>query len=134
MAFIFAHSPEIAGAVALALLFFILVSRHFHQPIVKGQQRIMTAHSLNKSGYVEAIRGIEAIKSANAESVFTRLMRDTYTHLQEEIFRLGRVAVRFGSGAGDCRRHDCHRRTCVGVDTWCSATPWAWERWSPSCK
>ena len=97
MAFIFAHSPEIAGAVALALLFFILVSRHFHQPIVKGQQRIMTAHSLNKSGYVEAIRGIEAIKSANAESVFTRLMRDTYTHLQEEIFRLGRVAVRFGS-------------------------------------
>ena len=24
-------------------------------------------------------------------------MRDTYTHLQEEIFRLGRVAVRFGS-------------------------------------
>ncbi len=96
MAFIFAHSPEIAGAVALALLFFILVSRHFHRPIAKGQQRIMTAHSLNKSGYVEAIRGIEAIKSANAESVFTRLMRDTYTHLQEEIFRLGRVAVRFG--------------------------------------
>ena len=96
MAFIFAHSPEIAGAVFLALLFFMLASRHFHQPLTKGQQRIMTAHSMNQSGYVEAIRGIEAIKSANAEAVFTRLMRDTYTHLQEEIFRLGQVAVRFG--------------------------------------
>ncbi len=95
MAFIFVHSPEIAGTVFLALLFFMLAARHFHQPIVKGQQRIMTAHSLNQSGYVEAIRGIEAIKSANAEAVFTRLMRDTYTHLQEEIFRLGQVAVRF---------------------------------------
>lgn len=95
MSFIFVHSPGIAGAVFLALLLFMLASRHFHRPVVKGQQRIMTAHSLNQSGYVEAIRGIEAIKSANAEAVFTRLMRDTYLHLQEEIFRLGQVAVRF---------------------------------------
>ena len=96
LGFIAAHHRGIGVTAAVALSLFIVVTQRFHRPIVRGQQLVMTAHSINQSGYVEAIRGMETIKTSNAETVFTRLMRDTYAALQDEIFRLGRVAVHFG--------------------------------------
>lgn len=93
LGFIFIYSPAITLAIGVLLASFLVVAWRFHRPIVEGQRRVMSARSVNKSGYVEAIRGIETIKPTNAERLFTSLMKDTYVRLQDETFRLAKIGV-----------------------------------------
>lgn len=95
LVFVFVYSQAIAAVIALVLITTVLAMWRFHRPIVEGQQHVMSAHSVNKSGYVEAIRGIETIKASNAEAVFSMLMKDTYARLQDEVFKLGKVGLAF---------------------------------------
>ncbi|MEX0600737.1 MAG: ATP-binding cassette domain-containing protein, partial [Rhodothermales bacterium] len=95
--FVMFYSVPIAVALVLLLAVMGVSTRRFHHPIVKGQHRMMAAHSINKSGYVEVIQAVETIKSSNAEAHYARWMEETYARLQHEIFRLGKLGIAFSA-------------------------------------
>ena len=93
--FVFIYSVPLGLLCMLSLPLIGILAWIYHRPIVKGQQGVMAAHAINESNYVDAIQGMEAIKTGNKENVFANLTKTIYGFFQDRIFALGRIGIRF---------------------------------------
>ena len=93
--FVFIYSVPLGLLCMLSLPLIGILAWIYHRPIVKGQQGVMAAHAMNESNYVDAIQGMETIKTGNKENVFANLTKTIYGFFQDRIFGLGRIGIRF---------------------------------------
>ena len=88
--FLFVYSWQIALIALSSLPLIIMVVIKYHQPIVSGQQAVMTAFAQNESNYVDSIQAIDTIKVGNKQGFFSRITKSIYTHFQNKSFVLGK--------------------------------------------
>lgn len=93
--FIMVYSFWLGGLVLLSVPAYFLLVWRYNKPILEGQKKVMEAHSINESNYVDTIQGITAIKTGNRESFFTASTRKVYGLFQDRIFELGKLSSRF---------------------------------------
>lgn len=86
----------ILGVVSLLnipLLVFIIY--RFHQPVLRSSRKVMESYAASESNFVDTITGIGAIKSGGTESFFGDQTNSFYRLLQDRIFGLGVVGMKF---------------------------------------
>lgn len=94
-AFILYYSPALGLFVLLSLPVFFLLAWKYHRSVLDGNQKVMKAHALNESNYVDTIQGIAAIKEGNREGFFSRVTKQIYGHFQDTMFDLGKIGIGF---------------------------------------
>ncbi|PAU92977.1 peptidase C39 [Aliifodinibius salipaludis] len=93
--FIMTYSINLGFFVLLSVPLFFLLTWQYNEPILKGQQDVMKAHSANESNYVDTIQGIATIKTGNREPFFSKITKKIYGFFQDQIFDLGKVGIKF---------------------------------------
>lgn len=99
-AYIMYHSWLLGVFVLLSVPLYFFLTWYYHQPILEGQKKVMSAHSANESNYVDTIQGIATIKVGNKEPFFSKLTKTVYAFFQNQIFDLGRIGISFSFWAG----------------------------------
>ncbi len=94
-AFILYYSPSLGLFVLLSLPVFFLLAWKYHRPVLDGNQKVMKAHALNESNYLDTIQGIAAIKEGNREGFFSSVTKQVYGHFQDTMFDLGKIGIGF---------------------------------------
>lgn len=92
---IFFFDWQIGLIVLLWIPIFTWIVYKNHQPIVLGQQKVMTAHAINESNYVDTMQGVGVIKISNKQSTFTKITKNVFARFQEAAFELGKVGIKF---------------------------------------
>jgi ATP-binding cassette subfamily B protein len=92
---IMSYSLSLGMFVLLSVPIFFLLAWWYNDPILKGQRKVMAAHSANESNYVDTIQGIATIKTGNREPFFSALTKKVYGYFQKQIFDLGKVGIKF---------------------------------------
>lgn len=93
---IFSYDSVIGAVALLWVPVFVAIVWRFHRPILDGQQDVMKAYALNESHYIDTMLGIGEIKSANKQSVFTKITNAVYGYFQQKSLDLGKIGIRFG--------------------------------------
>lgn len=94
-AFILYYSTSLGLFVLLSLPVFFLLAWMYHRPVIDGNQKVMKAHAMNESNYVDTIQGVAAIKEGNREGFFSKSTKRVYGHFQDTIFDLGKIGIGF---------------------------------------
>lgn len=93
--FLFHYSTLIAIITLCFVPIILTAVLSFIKPLKHQQKDVLQANSLNESNYIDIISGIATIKSHNFEAVFTERVKATYGHLQDKIWKLGKLSSRF---------------------------------------
>lgn len=94
--YIFLQSVSMGLLSVSGVLFFIMVAWRFNAPIYKLQKEVMATHSLNESQYIDALTGIDTIKSFGKEEVFKDRINTIYDLYQTKGYDLAILGNRFG--------------------------------------
>jgi ATP-binding cassette, subfamily C, bacteriocin exporter len=88
--FVFLIAPwlSISFLVFSALFFFIAFFQT--KKVVKAQRLVLESYALNESTYINALQGIDAIKSHNKEDLFSKFTNDVHSYFQNSLFRFGK--------------------------------------------
>lgn len=81
----------------LAILANAAIAAHFYRIIIDGQREIMLAYAATESNYIDTIKGIGVIKSANKERFFTSVTERIYGSFQKQQWELGTIAIRYSA-------------------------------------
>lgn len=94
--YIFTYS-EIIGAISLlSIPLFIFLVWRFNKPIIQGQKGVMSAYARTESNYVDALQGVEVIKTTNKEDFFSGITKNIYGFFQDKVYHLTLTGLRFG--------------------------------------
>ncbi|MFY0689949.1 MAG: peptidase domain-containing ABC transporter [Cyclobacteriaceae bacterium] len=86
----------IVGLLAVtSIAVFLLIAWRYHPGIIRGQKEVMAAHSANETQYVDALTGINTIKSCGKEEVFTERIQRINEHYHGKGYELALLGNRF---------------------------------------
>ncbi|MEM9389000.1 MAG: peptidase domain-containing ABC transporter [Bacteroidota bacterium] len=92
---VYVYSYQVGILVSCFLPVYLLILYQTHHPIISAQKGVMEAYALNEGNYIDVVSGIEAVKSTNRANLFHKLSTLIYQNFQENVFKLGKVQVRF---------------------------------------
>lgn len=92
--FLFNYSRAISLIVFgfVPLLAWVVLS--YTRSVKQHQENAMVAGAQNESSYIDTINGITMVKSYNKEQLFASRVNQTYNHLQNQYFALGKLGNR----------------------------------------
>ena len=94
--YIFTLSPS-TGLISLAAIpVFGILAWHYNSKIIAAQRALMQASAANQSKYIDTIQRIEVIKTSNKEESFSKLIKQIYGYLQNQIYQLGLLGNKIG--------------------------------------
>ncbi|MCX6239216.1 MAG: peptidase domain-containing ABC transporter [Bacteroidia bacterium] len=94
--YIFFLSPSTGLLSLTAIPVFGFIAWHYNGKIIKAQRAVMQLSASTQSKYIDTIQRIEVIKGSNKEEIFSKLIKQVYGLLQNQIYRLGLLGNRIG--------------------------------------
>jgi ATP-binding cassette, subfamily C, bacteriocin exporter len=94
--YIFTYSEIIGGISLLSIPLFVFLVWRFNKPIIEGQKGVMSAYARTESNYVDALQGVEVIKTTNQEDFFSGITKNIYGFFQDKVYHLTLTGLRFG--------------------------------------
>ncbi|MDO8927951.1 MAG: peptidase domain-containing ABC transporter, partial [Bacteroidota bacterium] len=94
--YIFSLSPSTGLLSLVAIPVFGILAWHYNGKIIAAQRAVMQASAANQSKYIDTIQRIEVIKTSNKEEVFSKLIKQIYGYLQNQIYQLGLLGNKIG--------------------------------------
>lgn len=93
---VFVYSWQVGIVVSIFIPIYGLILWRLNKPIVNAQKDVMGAYALNEGNYIDVITGISEVKGTGSTNLFHRTTTFLYEAFQEQIFKLGKIQVRFG--------------------------------------
>lgn len=90
LTFIFFVFPWLSVVFLLFSGLFFLIAFIQTKKVVKAQKIVIEAYALNESTYINALQGIDVIKSHNKEELFSTLTNNVHGFFQESLFQFGK--------------------------------------------
>ncbi|MBK6265869.1 peptidase domain-containing ABC transporter [Marivirga sp. S37H4] len=93
---VFVYSWQVGIVVSIFIPIYALILWRLNKPIVNAQKDVMSAYALNEGNYIDVITGISEVKSTGTINLFHRTTTFLYKTFQEQVFKLGKIQVKFG--------------------------------------
>lgn len=93
---VFVYSSPIGFIVLGFVPVYVLILWRLNRPIISAQKDVMASYAMNESNYVDVITGVSEVKSTGSMSLFHRATTFLYGTFQEQVFKLGKIQIRFG--------------------------------------
>jgi len=93
---VFVYSTQIGFMVSGFVPVYLLILWKLNRPIINAQKDLMGAYAMNESNYVDVISGISEVKSTGTMSLFHQTTTLLYGSFQDQLFKLGKIQIRFG--------------------------------------
>jgi ATP-binding cassette subfamily B protein len=93
---VFVYSWHVGVVVSVFIPIYGIILWRLNKPIINAQKDVMSAYALNEGNYIDVITGIAEVKSTGTLHLFHKSTTFLYKSFQEQIFKLGRIQVKFG--------------------------------------
>ncbi|RUA28258.1 MAG: peptidase domain-containing ABC transporter [Bacteroidetes bacterium] len=93
---VFVYSWQVGVIVSIFIPVYGLILWRLNKPIINAQKDVMSAYALNEGNYIDVITGIAEVKTTGTINLFHKATTFLYKNFQEQIFKLGKIQVKFG--------------------------------------
>ncbi|WKV13457.1 peptidase domain-containing ABC transporter [Marivirga harenae] len=93
---VFVYSWQVGLIVSIFIPLYGLILWRLNKPIINAQKDVMSAYALNEGNYIDVITGIAEVKTTGTINLFHKGTTFLYKNFQEQIFKLGKIQVKFG--------------------------------------
>lgn len=93
---VFVYSWQVGVIVSIFIPVYGLILWRLNKPIINAQKDVMSAYALNEGNYIDVITGIAEVKTTGTINLFHKSTTFLYKNFQEQIFKLGKIQVKFG--------------------------------------
>ena len=100
LVFVFFYSTLVGCILLGSIPIYVALAWRYNPKIVRFQQQVMEAYSLNESNYIDTISGIGTIKATGREPVFQQATRQVYQFFQQRAYDMGRFGITYGLFSG----------------------------------
>lgn len=94
LVFLFTYSVQSGIIASIGFPIYFLLVYKFNKPIIAAQKEVMVNYALSESNYISTIQGINVIKNANRQQLFSNINKNIYGSFQDKVFGLGKINIR----------------------------------------
>lgn len=93
-AVLFTYDLSVALIALASIPLYGALAYLYHKRILIQQQSVMASYAKNESNYIDTIQGIDSIKVANKEGLFSKVTKVVYAFYQEQKYQLSLTGIR----------------------------------------
>jgi len=87
--YIFFQSVTTGLISTLSIPIFAMLAFAYNRKVIESQREVMQTYAKTQSKYIEAIQGIQVVKSGNKESLMSKTVQLVYNTFQNKVYKLG---------------------------------------------